>query len=421
LSGAAMITRPPTRPALGNHANNSAAAGQRPGWDDAELAEKARRDRRARHELLDKLRPLTSLPRVAKCMKIPRSAAGVGVRIGDGTAGFSGVCTCASVWACPVHAAKIGAERAREELTPVIKYVIDDAGGSVVHATFTVAHTSGIPLAETRKAVQSAWEFLLSSRRWRLIDKEFDRLGFTRAFETTWGKENGWHPHLHVLLYLGNKIETEECLRLVNLMFDVYQRGLERHGFTCSFVRGIHAEVATTRRDADVVLGKYMTKIASEITRQDKKQAQGGRFTPFDLLREAVDQGNADMLDLWHEYEQATFGTKLLTWSGRRKEIADIRTLAGLRREKTDQEIADDELGDPIAVVIPTEEWRGVWWRRTQLLDAAELGGAGAAVDWLTERGIRWELPPPKVRAWRPDAEITRELLRRSARTVLRT
>lgn len=77
-------------------------------------------------------------------------------------------------------------------------------------------------------------------------------------------------------------------------------------------MRGIHAEVATTRRDADGVLGKYMMKIASEITRQDKKQAQGGRFTPFDLLRKAVEQGNADMLDLWLEYEQATFGTKLL-------------------------------------------------------------------------------------------------------------
>lgn len=352
-------------------------------------------------------------------MKVPRTAAGVGLRIGAGTAGFSGVCTCASVWACPVHAAKIGAERAREELAPVIRWVIDEAGGSVVHATFTVQHTAGIPLADTRAAVQKAWEFLTSHKRWRTIDKEYDRLGFTRAFETTWGKENGWHPHLHVLLYLGRPIDTEECLRLVNLLFDVYQRGLERSGYTCSYVRGVHAEVATTRRDADVVLGKYLTKIASEVTRQDKKVANGGRFTPFDLLREAVEQGNADCLDRWHEYEQATFGTKLLTWSGRRKERADIRTLAGLRRERTDQEIADDELGDPIALVIPAEEWRGVWWRRMALVEAAELGGAAAAVDWLTERGIRWELPVDRGQAWKPDPRTTRDLLRRSARKVL--
>lgn len=355
-------------------------------------------------------------------MKVPRSASGVGLRIGDGTAGFSGVSTCGSVWSCPVHAAKIGAERAREEIAPVIRWVIDEHGGSVVHLTLTTSHTSGIPLAKTRAAVQSAWEHLTQSRRWSKIDAEFDRLGFTRASEATWGKENGWHPHLHILLYLGRQIDTEECLRLANLLFDVYKRGLERNGFTCSFLRGVHAEVATTRRDADVVLGKYLTKIASEITRQDKKQAQGGRFTPFDLLREAVDQGNADMLDLWHEYEQATHGRKLLTWSGRRKDTPDIRTLAGLRREKTDQEITDDELGDPIALVIPAEEWRGLWWRRTQLLDAAELGGAGAAVDWLNEHGIRWELPPDLGRAWSgPDPAVTRELLRKSARRVLRT
>jgi hypothetical protein len=319
-----------------------------------------------------------------------------------------------------VHAAKIGAERAREELTPVIKWVIDGAGGAVVHATFTVAHRAGMPLAKTRVAVQQAWEFLTSHSRWRKIDKVYDRLGFTRAFETTWGKEAGWHPHLHVLLYLGRKVGAEESLQLANDLYEVYRRGLEKSGYSCNYVRGVHVELATTRRDADVVLGKYLTKIASEVTRQDKKMAKGGRFTPFDLLREAVDQGNLDCLDRWHEYEQATFGTKLLTWSGKRQGTPDIRTLAGLRRERTDQEITDDELGDPLALVIPAEAWRSVWWRRMELVEVAERGGPAAAVDWLTARGLNWHLPAPAVRAWRPDQEITRELLHRSARQVLR-
>jgi len=106
------------------------------------------------------------------------------------------------------------------------------------------------------------------------------------------------------------------------------------------------------------------------------------------------------MLDLWHEYEQATFGTKLLTWSGRRKEIADIRTLAGLRQERTDQEIADDELGDPVALVIPHG---GVARGVVAPYTVARRGrtGRGRGCGGLVDRARYrvWQLPSPKVQA----------------------
>jgi hypothetical protein len=354
-------------------------------------------------------------------MKIPRTAGGVGLRIGDGRAGFSGLSTCGNVHACPVHAAKIGAERAREEIAPVIRWTIDERGGSVLLATFTVQHRAGMALADTRRAVQGAWEYLGTSRAWRGLDKAHERLGFCRAFEATYGEANGWHPHLHVLIFLGRPVGEAEAAEIVGSLYGVYRAGLARVGYTCSPMHGVDVRVATTRRDAETVLSKYLTKIASEVTRQDKKTGRAGRFTPFELLREAAEQGNADALDRWHEWEQATAGTKQLTWSGRWRKGQTIREMAGVGIERTDQEIADAEMGDPTAVIIPNAEYRRVCPDRTDLLDAAETGGVLAAVDWLDARGIRWEVPPHGFDGpgWRADAEVTRELLRRSARMLL--
>jgi hypothetical protein len=409
--------------ALGKHANNSAPAGHGRARTREELA-KARLDRAERHGLLDKLRPVTTLPRVAKCLKVPRTSAGVGVRIGaDGRAGLSNLCTCANVWACPVHAAKIGAERAREELTPVIRHVIDEDGGSVVHVIFTTSHHGGLSLEETRRAVQAAWAFLTSHKRWRLIDKEYERYGFTRALEVTWGEKNGWHPHLHVLLYLRKRIDEMDCQRLCGRIFDVYKRGLEQAGRSCAASHGVDAVLATTQRAAETVLARYVTKIASEITRQDHKKGKWGRFSPFELLREAVEQGDAGAMDRWHEYEQAMLGAKLLTWSGKWRKGDDIRTRAGVRKERTDEEIDADEIGDETVVVIPREEWPRVLPKRCAMLDAAEVHGVRGLVDWLDAQGIRWEPPPDLEQAWVPDLDTRRTAdgLRRrhGARAVL--
>jgi hypothetical protein len=387
----------------------------------AALDERLRRDRRARHELLDKMRTLTSLPRVAKCMRVSRSGGGVGLRIGEGRAGFSGLCTCGNVHACPVHAAKIGAERAREEIAPVIRHVIDQRHGSVLMCTFTVQHRAGMPLAETRAAVQGAWQHLGVSRAWRRLDAEHGRLGFCRAFEATWGQANGWHPHLHVLLFLDREVDELGAAEIAATLYRTYRAGLARAGFDASAMHGVDVKVATTRRDAETVLSKYLTKIASEVTRQDRKQGKHGRFTPFELLREAAEWGNADALDRWHEWEQATAGTRQLTWSVQTKQRPGIRELAGVRGERTDQEIADEDIGDPTAVVIPSAEWSRVCPERTGLLDAAEEGGVLAAVDWLDARGVAWEVPPHGYDdpCWRADVHVTRELLRRSARMLL--
>lgn len=87
------------------------------------------------------------------------------------------------------------------------------------------------------------------------------------------------------------------------------------------------------------------------------------------------------------EYEQATKGRKVVTWGG------DIRAAAQLDEEQTDEEIAAEDLEGEDVAVLPSETWRVVEPRATELLAVTERQGPNAARAWLDQLGVEW---------WRP-------------------
>jgi hypothetical protein len=64
------------------------------------------------------------------------------------------------------------------------------------------------------------------------MDDRWGRLGSTRALEVTRSAGNGWHPHLHVLLYFGEQLPAEQVVELTEVIYAAYRRGLERRGFS---------------------------------------------------------------------------------------------------------------------------------------------------------------------------------------------
>lgn len=92
------------------------------------------------------VRNVTSLRRVRNCGTPLDPDGGVTLALttsGDGarSAGYSGLASCGSVWACPQCAAKVATRRA-DELSKVMR-AVDEAGGSAFLLTLTMRHSRG--------------------------------------------------------------------------------------------------------------------------------------------------------------------------------------------------------------------------------------------------------------------------------------
>jgi hypothetical protein len=95
--------------------------------------------------------------RTAKCLRVPfRPDGSVAVLYSPAhqSASFGGLCTCSSVWVCPVCSAKIS-ERRRLEIQAAVK-AWEAQGGSVVLLTLTHGHGPRDPLAGLLQAEQKA-------------------------------------------------------------------------------------------------------------------------------------------------------------------------------------------------------------------------------------------------------------------------
>lgn len=338
-----------------------------PGEADAQR----RRARGTRFGRLDVLRRRSRIKRVRGCgrARIP-GAPGVEIRLADdGRASYGQVQMCGSVWSCPVCAARIREARATEVETAALKHL--RAGGAVYFVTLTLPHHAGQPLYPLLDALAGGWRHLIKGRQYRDEAQTYGLLGSVRAVEVTYGR-HGWHPHLHVLLFTARPLGRAAQDALSAAWFDRWAAHVCREGlgrcdpaaFRWQAVRGLSGGSA---------LAAYLTKlqdggsVGREMTRGDAKTGRRAARTPFQLL----DSNDHADIAAWHEYENATAGRKVLTWSRK------LRAALELLPELPDQDLADDAPGVTVAV-LDDFHWRIVLHTRhgrAQLLDAAERDG----------------------------------------------
>jgi hypothetical protein len=366
---------------LGNHANRVSPAGQ-----SADPNARRRANRRRRSNLRHKVRGLTSLPRLRDCgAKTVTGFGGPILRVSSTdagrVAGYAGLVTCGSTWACPCCAAKISARRA-EELSQVMRHVLT-AGGSASLITLTMRHHSGHRLKDLWQALSSAWRGVISGKQWIADQGLGGLLGWVRVVEATHGR-NGWHLHVHALVCWERSVSLELVQDIGHRMWQRWTRVLERKGFTSWKHRGgVDVRMATLQTDN---LAHYFNKLAGEITSSQTKESRGGR-SPFKLLTDGLRTGDADDLDLWGEWEQSSFGRRQLTWS---LGDHDLRKIADLGAEQSDEEIADEDLAGEDTIALPHPTWEALLLGEltTDLLDVAEIAGVEGACDFLTQRGL---------------------------------
>lgn len=289
-------------------------------------------------------------PRPARCRW--RLGELVGVHHGNGTAHWSGLERCASIWACPVCAAVVRAERAAEIQQAVEKH--QASGGSLVFVTLTMRHGLDDALAVTLNAAIKAWQNLLRNQAWEKFKDRYGVDGYVRAVEVTHGHENGWHPHVHALFFVDRSLSQDEAEQWRASMFDRWSRYVVKYGGGMpTALRGV--DVRPADKDGTVV-AQYLSKIQEtppepkrqaighELARGDMKTGRGrhGRM-PFELLDSTSRRDAA----LWVEYVEATKGRRAITWS------KGLRERLELDEERTDEQVIQDAEQEMLRVLIP--------------------------------------------------------------------
>lgn len=338
-----------------------------------------------RYSLRDKLRGLSTHSRVQKCGH-RRIAGAVTIRKGPGGAHYSGVMSCGLVWLCPVCASKIAARR-NGEVTRALTRHLGESGGGVAFLTLTVPHDKGDSLTHSFATVNGGWRKIVAGRAWKALRETLGIVGFIRTSECTHGG-NGWHPHMHVLVFTERPLSDVELERLRLHAFSVWAAYVQREGFRTPLAMRCPIE-----RVENTVVGDYATKFgaALELTHGMQKRGRNGSRTPFQILADFTECGVEDDLKLWREWERGSKGRKQLTWSRGLKALSEVEDL-------TDEQVASEDVGGDDVAVIDADTWALVVRLRgcaVRLLEAAEQPNGADAVGRMLEQLRR----PPDRRA----------------------
>jgi hypothetical protein len=313
------------------------------------------------------------LKRVRDCGRLPTGDAVTIVASGD-VAHYAGLVTCGSVWACPVCEAKILNERAAEISAAAASW--DLAGNSVYMVTLTMPHDYGNRLAKLLPVIADGFRSVIRGRPWLRLKAELGIVGTIRSVEVTHGA-NGWHPHLHVLVFIEGDPGAEGLAAMIGHIREKWGRFIVKAGYRPpSDTHGVVVERCRSAAEAGAYIAKTEenTEVGSEMARGDLKHGRNGHRTPLEILGGFMETGDRADLALWHEYELATQGHQRITWSKGLRAL--LKTV-----ERTDEEIAEEEVGGEPVIQIAKPVWRRVTevpGLPAYLLDEAERGGADA-------------------------------------------
>jgi len=311
----------------------------------------------------------------------------VEIRVKDGSAYYCGVETCGNVWLCPVCSAKIHRRRADELRAVLAAWEVQGHGASLV--TITVPHDLEDPLSRLVTAERAAWKRITAGAAWQRLKRRLGIVGYITAMEFTWGGENGWHPHYHVLLVHNEDLGASAIAALHGHIHSRLAANCRDFGLRQP------DQLRAVRIDANVsavAAGAYVSKDvdwtpAEEIARGDLKTGRTGSRTPFQILADYYQTGDIRDRDLWREYSRITRGLAAVRWS------RGLRTVVlgpAAEPERTDERLAAEDVSGELIAIIPI-----VVWSRIRLagldhavLVAAEHGGLDAintltALSWV--------------------------------------
>ena len=283
---------------------------------------RSRVERFALKSVVDALFPYSS---TAKCFKrpIPGQSIRILKSISTGNSFVSGLMHCSSVWCCPVCASKIS-ERRKQQLQQAISDWINSYN-YVYLLTLTIPHRDCDSLKKNLKSMLVAWHALVSSWRYKVFRKEIGVAGIIRTLEVTWGVSNGWHPHLHALMFTYASIAI---YAVRDEFFCMWRHEIIKAGLNpTNIVNGVRVDDGS--HAAGYVCESESWGFAGEITKSHIKSARGRfQFSAWDFLRFIRQYPNTPesfkAFGLFSDYVAAFSGCRQLHYSTGLKKILGI-------------------------------------------------------------------------------------------------
>lgn len=306
---------------------------------------------------------------------------------------YRNLMTCSCLWICAVCAAKISEHRKVEIDRAVIGMTA--LGYRPILATYTMRHSATDSLHQTLYDLVEAYKAQTSGGGWQSLREKYEVRGYIRTLELTHG-ENGWHPHLHVLMFCDEQVET-----LASELSERWMAILKTVG------RDGKRDVACDVRMSNDAIGDYISKFGhrpvdlvatqqrywsmqSEIAKSTSKKARGDHRNPFEILYDSGAVGiDPDYVTrsraLFREYERETKGRRQLEWS-RIPDLRRVCTIVPLSDEDLQLKFDHDSI---LLAKLTVEQWHIVLRNAAvaSLLSIADSGNVSELYEFLEDIG----------------------------------
>jgi hypothetical protein len=261
---------------------------------------------------------------------------------------FKGLETCSSVWLCPVCSKKIGSYRASEVTRALDELVAMDYKPFLI--TSTVRHSRDHALEDTLDAVVKGVGYVMTHRRFKTAFK--DTL-YIRALEVTYSDANGFHPHVHILMF----IKKDQCnsgteQKLKDIYFDLVQDYFTKNDLDASYERGVDVKESFTSAE-------YLAKFGHESDWRAGQELTLNMYKPNHPFSIATTHP-----DKFLEYAEVTLGRAQLIVS------KNLRKVLPWILRKTDEEVVKEEAEDFVQTVVVTFKRKD--WRTLQQLEVLD-------------------------------------------------
>jgi hypothetical protein len=298
---------------------------------------------------------------------------------GKRAARWHGLMSCGHIWTCPVCSSSKRAKRVE-----LLSAAVRGLGGRWQMLTITLRHRPGMSLKTLLHGMMAAWR---RARQGGKVQATWSTrvTASARATEITYG-ENGWHPHLHVLLRT-SAWEPDEHAALLERWQSAIRDSLGKE-CTPNDERALWwSEPFEGAESAG--LERYIGKLALEVGGFGKDRSHWS-------VLERASNGEQAAWRLWSEFYEAT--------RGRRAFELDDRCAAAGKAQLWDEappEKGDADGGEPHRVFVPRDVVRALRIHEhdnptifAECLGIVERGGTLAELQALLERARAARAPP---------------------------